>query len=212
MPKSRRFQDGFDIAHPIGLFDLADNLLLTSGTMSAGVGDPLIDEFRYIDTPDIGLTAGRTYVISYYSATDNNDLVITMFATFDVNRAITYVQGRWGKSTGLAIPSNGTSCTRIGPNFQFVPAPPVQPCPWDLNGDGIVNVLDLITLLISFGPCEDCPADFDDDGFVNVLDLITLIMNFGPCPGTPCVWDVNGDGVVNGSDVQAVATHFGPCP
>ncbi len=117
---------------------------------------------------------------------------------------------------------------------------PLLTCPWDLNDDSVVNVLDLIDLVMSFGPCEDCPADFDDDGFVNVLDLIALIMSFGPCPGTECIWDVNGDGVVDqsdlqqvldnfgpcdgcpedvngdgvvdGSDVQAVATHFGPCP
>ena len=89
--------------------------------------------------------------------------------------------------------------------------PPVPPCPWDLTGDGVVNVLDLIDLVMSFGPCEDCPADFDDDGFVNVLDLIALIMNFGPCPGTECVWDVNDDGVVDESDVQAVTSNLGPC-
>ncbi len=85
--------------------------------------------------------------------------------------------------------------------YEFQAAPP---CPWDLNGDGVVNVLDLIELVMSFGPCEDCPADFDDDGFVNVLDLITLIMNFGPCPGTECVWDVNGDGVVDQADLDQV--------
>jgi hypothetical protein len=84
-------------------------------------------------------------------------------------------------------------------------------CPWDLNGDGEVNVLDLIELVMSFGPCENCPADFNDDGIVNVLDLITLIMNFGPCPGTECVWDVNDDGVVDQSDVAAVTSNLGPC-
>ena len=114
--------DGFDISHPIGLFDLASMDLLTSGTMSAGVGDPLIDEFRYIDTPDVTLEAGRTYVISYYSATSNDDWVITN-ATFDVNSAITYVQGRWGDANALEIPANATGDTRIGPNFQFIPAP-----------------------------------------------------------------------------------------
>ena len=85
------------------------------------------------------------------------------------------------------------------------------PCPWDLNGDGVVNVLDLIELVMSFGPCEDCSADIDDDGIVNVLDLIALIMNFGPCPGTPCVWDVNGDGIVDQLDLQAVTSNLGPC-
>jgi hypothetical protein len=115
-----------------------------------------------------------------------------------------------------------------------------QPCPWDLNGDGTVNVVDLFQLIASFGPCDDCPADFDDDGFVNAVDLFALIGHFGPCPGTPCVWDVtsdnvvnqadlqqvldnmgmcgdcpedvNGDGVVNGQDAAAVAQHFGACP
>ncbi|MHC4107323.1 MAG: right-handed parallel beta-helix repeat-containing protein [Planctomycetota bacterium] len=85
------------------------------------------------------------------------------------------------------------------------------PCPWDLNGDGEVNVLDLIELVMSFGPCEECPADFDDDGFVNVVDLIALIMNFGPCPGSECVWDVTGDGVVDQTDVEAVTSNLGPC-
>ena len=88
----------------------------------------------------------------------------------------------------------------------FVPV-----CSEDVTGDGVVNVLDLIQLIMSFGPCEGCPADFNDDGFVNVLDLIALIMNFGPCPGTPCVWDVNGDGVVDQSDVQQVLANLGPC-
>jgi hypothetical protein len=113
-------------------------------------------------------------------------------------------------------------------------------CPWDLNGDGNVNVVDLLQLIASWGPCADCPADFNGDEIVNVVDLLALIANGGPCPGAPCVWDVNGDGVVdqsdlhqvldnmgpcdgcaedvngdgfvNGQDAAAVATHFGPCP
>ena len=85
------------------------------------------------------------------------------------------------------------------------------PCPAEITGDGDVNVLDLIELVMSFGPCEGCPADLNDDGVVNVLDVIELIMSFGPCPGTPCVWDVNGDGVVDRSDLQRVLANFGPC-
>jgi hypothetical protein len=114
------------------------------------------------------------------------------------------------------------------------------PCPWDLDGDGNVNVVDLLIVIASWGPCAGCPADFSGDGFVNVVDLLALIGNWGPCPGVPCVWDVNddgvvdqadlqqvqenfgacdgcaedvnGDGMVNGQDAAAVAAHFGPCP
>ncbi|MHC4217858.1 MAG: dockerin type I domain-containing protein [Planctomycetota bacterium] len=116
----------------------------------------------------------------------------------------------------------------------------LQPCPADLNGNESVEVVDLLILIASFGPCNGCPGDFDVNGFVNILDLLSLISAWGSCPGTPCVWDVNGDavvdqtdlhqvrdnmgpcdgcpedvngdGVVNGQDMSAVTMHFGPCP
>ncbi len=58
-------------------------------------------------------------------------------------------------------------------------------CPWDVNGDGVVDHHDLLEVVHNLGLCDD-PDD--------------------------CPWDVNGDGIVNGRDVAAVATHFGPCP
>jgi hypothetical protein len=84
-------------------------------------------------------------------------------------------------------------------------------CPWDLDDDGTVSVVDLLDVIASWGPCEACPADFNNDGLVNVVDLLGLIANFGPCPGVPCVWDVTGDGVVDQSDLQQVQENFGPC-
>lgn len=117
--------DGFMTDHPIGLFDLTTMSLLTSGVMSAGAGDPLIDEFRYVDTSDVTLMVGRAYVIAYYSDQDFSDAYFRN-ATFDVDPAITYVQGRFENlGSGLSLPGIGTDETRIGPNFQFVPAPPV---------------------------------------------------------------------------------------
>ncbi len=59
-----------------------------------------------------------------------------------------------------------------------------QPC--DINGDGSVNVLDLIDLLLCFGQpaLPGCVAeDVNADGTVNVLDLIELLLAFGTaCP------------------------------
>ena len=58
----------------------------------------------------------------------------------------------------------------------------------DANGDGAVNVLDVIELLLCFGLPADPPArcslpDFNVDGTVNVLDLIQLLLAFGQtCP------------------------------
>ena len=56
-------------------------------------------------------------------------------------------------------------------------------CRADLNGDGAVNVSDLLILLAGWGPCQAvCPADVDRDGSVNVWDLLEILSNWGACP------------------------------
>lgn len=52
----------------------------------------------------------------------------------------------------------------------------------DLNGDGVVNVSDLLILFGAWGACPRsgaCPADLNGDGFVNVSDLLILLGNWG---------------------------------
>ncbi|MEE9131513.1 MAG: hypothetical protein V3T84_15970 [Phycisphaerales bacterium] len=55
-------------------------------------------------------------------------------------------------------------------------------CPWDLDGSGSVGAADLLSLLVSWGPCKGCPADFDGNGSVGASDLLALLVNWGPCP------------------------------
>ena len=55
-------------------------------------------------------------------------------------------------------------------------------CPWDLSGDGVAGVADLLLLLSAWGPNRNHPADFDDDGTVGVADLLALLASWGPCP------------------------------
>ncbi len=46
----------------------------------------------------------------------------------------------------------------------------------DVNGDGVIDVLDLIEVITSWGPCPGCDrADVDGSGAVDVLDLIAVI-------------------------------------
>ncbi len=47
--------------------------------------------------------------------------------------------------------------------------------PGDVNGDGIVDVNDILALIVVWGPCNGCPEDLNGDGSVNVNDLIQLI-------------------------------------
>lgn len=73
--------------------------------------------------------------------------------------------------------------------FQSVP-----PCSADLNGDGTVNVADLLALLTDWGGCpvpcstlgeinvpDTCPADVNRDCTVDVGDLLDMLRAWGSC-------------------------------
>ena len=49
--------------------------------------------------------------------------------------------------------------------------------------DGMVDVLDLLALLSSWGPCQQpCSTDIVQDGVINVTDLLSILSAWGPCP------------------------------
>jgi hypothetical protein len=53
------------------------------------------------------------------------------------------------------------------------------------NGDGLVNVNDLLSIITSWGACPECPADIAPPGgnnVVNVDDLLQVVTHWGPCP------------------------------
>jgi hypothetical protein len=52
-------------------------------------------------------------------------------------------------------------------------------CP-DINGDGYVNVSDLLAIIDQWG-LTNSPADVNTDGIVDVSDLLIVVGNWGPC-------------------------------
>ena len=53
-------------------------------------------------------------------------------------------------------------------------------CPEDINGNGTVEVSDVLLLLSDFGCTADCTeADIDGDGAVSVTDVLLLLAAFG---------------------------------
>jgi len=70
---------------------------------------------------------------------------------------------------------------------------------WDADGDGVPDEC-----------TEECPEDVDGDGVVDVLDLLAVLSSWGDTGGgLPA--DVNGDGVVDVLDLLAVLGAWGPC-
>jgi hypothetical protein len=50
----------------------------------------------------------------------------------------------------------------------------------DVNGDGAVDVDDLLAVILAWGPCPDgpCPADVDGSGAIDVDDLVAVILGW----------------------------------
>lgn len=57
----------------------------------------------------------------------------------------------------------------------------IVPCPGDVDGDGLVDGVDLGILLGSWGRCTGCDADLNLDGAVNGIDLSILLGAWGGC-------------------------------
>lgn len=57
-----------------------------------------------------------------------------------------------------------------------------------------------------------CPGDVNGDGVVNIIDIELCCVNMGPVPPSPPECDVNGDGTVNVIDVIICSTNMGSYP
>lgn len=69
-------------------------------------------------------------------------------------------------------------------SLHFEPGP-VCPCFGDNDGNGVVDVDDLVTVLLDWGctnPPGPCAGDVNDSGAVDIDDLVAVILSWGPCP------------------------------
>lgn len=71
-------------------------------------------------------------------------------------------------------------------------------------------------VLLNLNTIETCAADVQQNNAVDVLDLLQVINTWGPCPPGPlpmcCAGEIVIDGSVNVLDLLAVINAWGPCP
>jgi hypothetical protein len=70
----------------------------------------------------------------------------------------------------------------LSPGRIFILTPVPEAVPGDIDGDGVVNIADLLAVLGSWGACEappaPCPSDVNDDGVVDVVDFLLVLSNW----------------------------------
>ena len=71
----------------------------------------------------------------------------------------------------------------------------------DVNGDGVVNIQDLVLVASSFGETGENSADINADGVVNIADLVLVAGNLGTGLGAPSL-DPGALGVFTAADVR----------
>jgi hypothetical protein len=143
-------QDGLAQGHYVGIFTVA-NPGVALATAIIDSSDPLSGDSRFEAVGSVVLSAGT----EYYLLANNFMIDRYVFGEGNVGFApeinwLGYSEGTTNSILSDPIHAQGLP-GNLGPNFQYIPV--VTPCPADINGDGIVDVLDLLELLGAWGPC-----------------------------------------------------------
>ena len=91
----------------------------------------------------------------------------------------------WGNfGSNCNTPEPNTGYVAIAANNWHAYALKSRVVAGDINGDGAVNVADLLAVINAWGPCPQpcppsCAADITGDCAVNVSDLLMVINNWG---------------------------------
>ena len=72
----------------------------------------------------------------------------------------------------------------------------------DVNGDGVVNIQDLVQVAANLGQSGSNPADVNGDGVVNIQDLVQVAAQLGADAAAPSVWSRGGEAAPTRTQVQ----------
>jgi len=150
----------------VGIGTFAGNLVFLAGTVvvgnngGIGFGNPTISDLTPFNEPipsgnafDGGQAASPTVTNCSFSGNTASFAGGGMFGNVPANPTVTntgFCDNTPDAIDGTINDGGGNSLLYCPP-----PIPKPDPCPTDINGDGVTNVLDLIDLLLAFG--QACP-------------------------------------------------------
>ena len=175
--QSRGIEVRFDAqAHPALLKISGDN---QKGTVSAPLSQPFV-----VEAQDENGSSLQGISITFAVTVGSGTLSTTTTRTDQNGRA---------QSTLTLGPNSGRNTVQVSASGIEVPAtfhavaetesPPISA---DVNGDGSVNILDLVSVASQFGNAgTNLAADVSRDGVVNILDLVLVAGTFGDTTAAP---------------------------
>jgi len=169
---------------------LAGNGVLNGDVSNGGIVSPGMSVGALVVNGDYDQTG--ELVIEIDSETTWDTLVVSGNATLGGDLTVELMPGFVPASTDefeimTAASITGTFATVTGPRdpqvtYEIGRVVITFPCAADTNGDGLINVTDLLALLAAWGPNPGHAADINNDGNVNVTDLLALLAAWGACP------------------------------
>ena len=146
---------------------------------------------RSIFTIRDGVTASGIsgVTVGTFDIDRESDTEVTVELTFDGNidsdTTLTFTVGAEAIANydGAAL----TADIQVSAGTETPPEPALLK--GDVNGDGIVNILDLVLVASVLGEAgQDLDADVNGDGIVNILDLVLVAGALGNVAAAPSAW------------------------
>jgi len=167
-----------------GLGDTGSNFISVPATFENLVGTPPTGTFNQHGVFNAG---NALKCIGDYTVTGSFSFT-AINLQFEVTHPVPELLRTYGVVNSSSAPSFGSSRTVPGTAADAVLMQIVPVCNGNVDGNGVVNVGDLLAVIGAWGPCADpnvCPADIAPPGgndVVNVQDLLAVIGAWGACP------------------------------
>ena len=123
--------------------------------------DPTVD----VNAQDVGGMTAPHYAVMY----EKKEVVKALLDHKDIKPSLKNKQGK--TPLDIALATNNSAIINMFPE-----SPPRKE---DVNGDGEVNILDLVAVAAKFGEKEGGNADVNGDGVVDIRDLVLVAGAFG---------------------------------
>jgi hypothetical protein len=194
------FPAGNGLSGDVEVLDDADGAFLASvdgatSVVELDLGDPIsvtgvVNVAGIAEVCDVAIGDGRLFVsgdqqVKEYERDMDGEWVEVAegdFAGTEVEDAFRVVRSQTNFDPAL---HEGKDYNNVNPP-ELVPGAIAPPCLGDVDGDGVVGILDLGILLKSWGlvpgPFLFHPADLDPDFNIGIVDLLVLLAHWGPCP------------------------------